>query len=181
MNNYQKALKELDRYTHVFDHNMYKMNLLQVLAFNLRKRKNVIGIGAGRMGYSLQAFIMRLNHMGFDAYMIGDTGVPKCDENSLVLINSSSGKTPSVRLFAAQAHDAGAYIVLFTTDPESKVFTMTDIAHTVFRYPKDDSGQVMKTLYEQFTYLMFDTIAHDLMEMMEISYEFLENNHSILE
>ena len=63
---------------------------------------DIIGLAAGRMGYSLRAFIMRLNHMGFNASMIGDTNVPRVRQNSILFINSSSGETPSILLFAEQ-------------------------------------------------------------------------------
>ena len=32
--------------------------------------KSIFGLGAGRMGYSLRAFIMRLSHLGYNAYML---------------------------------------------------------------------------------------------------------------
>ena len=44
---------------------------------------NFIGLGAGRMGYSLRSFIMRLSHMGFQASMIGDTNVPRVTKSSI--------------------------------------------------------------------------------------------------
>ena len=64
---------------------------------------DIIGLAAGRMGYALRAFIMRLNHMGFNASMIGDTNVPRVKQDSILFINSSSGETPSILLFAEQA------------------------------------------------------------------------------
>ena len=63
-------------------------------------RGKIVGLGAGRMGYSLQAFIMRLSHLGYIAYMLGDTSVPRIGVGDLVLVNSSSGETPSVCLLA---------------------------------------------------------------------------------
>ena len=63
---------------------------------------NIIGIAAGRMGYSLRSFIMRLSHMGFNASMIGDTNVPKVRNDTIMIVNSSSGETPSILNYAIQ-------------------------------------------------------------------------------
>ena len=142
------------------------------------KDLKVIGLGAGRMGYSLRAFIMRLSHMGIDASMIGDTNVPVCNPNTLIIINSSSGETPSIKLYTEQANEYGATTVLFTSKYNSSIGKIAD--HTLV-YGQAPSKQVMKTLYEQFTYLMFDKLAADLREDLAIEVDFMEHNHSILE
>ena len=36
----------------------------------IKCKGSIIGIGAGRMGYALQAFVMRLSHLGYNSYMI---------------------------------------------------------------------------------------------------------------
>ena len=58
----------------------------------------IVGLGAGRMGYSLQAFVMRLSHFGYRSFMIGDTSIPMITEEDLIIVNSSSGNTKSIVL-----------------------------------------------------------------------------------
>ena len=58
--------------------------------------EKVCGYGAGRMGYGLRAFMMRLNHLGISAYFINDTYIPPLGENDLFIVTSGSGRTASV-------------------------------------------------------------------------------------
>ena len=138
----------------------------------------VIGIGAGRMGYSLRAFIMRLSHMKFNASMIGDTNVPSICNNTKVIINSSSGETESLFLFAQKARVNGAKIFLVTSNPNSSI---GKISHNILSYKNINSLQIMKSVYEQFTLLLLDAIALDLSEKKNIGRDVMQKNHSILE
>ena len=105
-------------------------------------KKPIIGIGAGRMGYSLRAHIMRLSHIGYDAYFIGDTTLPRIDSNSVVIINSSSGETPTNILYAQQAWDAGSYIITITSNKESTIGKMSNL---VVETPTLDSHQLISS------------------------------------
>ena len=143
-----------------------------------RHNFDILGFGAGRMGYSLKAFIMRLNHLGKCAYMHGDTNFPRINENSLVLINSSSGETPSMVLFAKQAKDYGAYIVTFTNSRYSQIGKVSNLCLTL---PKVKSRQIMKTIYEQMTYILFDAIALEIIKLGNIDKNLASHLHSISE
>lgn len=140
--------------------------------------KTIVGLGAGRMGYSLQAFIMRLSHIGYNAYMIGDTTLPRVRQGDLVLINSSSGQTPSIALFAKQAKDHGAYVVLITATHESSIEKLSDFT---VHYSASSDSQLMKSTNEQFSFLFFDYIAHRLVIEQQLDVKKIEMNHSILE
>lgn len=138
----------------------------------------IIGIGAGRMGYSLRAFMMRLSHMSFDTYFIGDTSLPRINEKSLVIINSSSGETETNILYARQAMAAGSFILTFTCNPDS---TIGKLSNHVFKIPTIKSKQLMKSIYEQYTYLIFDMIVADYVEYFNLDTSVISQNHSILE
>lgn len=138
----------------------------------------VFGLGAGRMGYSLQAFIMRLSHMGINAFMIGDTTLPRVKLNDIVIINSSSGETKSIVLLAELAKKHGARLVVITTDAKSKLANLADLT---IQIEAIQSTQPMKTVYEQATYILFDMLAAYLIKKLNIDIEFMSNNHSILE
>lgn len=140
--------------------------------------QKIIGLGAGRMGYSLQAFIMRLSHIGFKAYMIGDTTLPRIDSKSIILVNTSSGETPSILLLAKQAKDAGSTLVCFTTNKSSSIGAISD--HVV-EVKKIESTQLMKSIYEQFSYLLFDYVSNKIFIKGNFKKTEVERNHSILE
>ena len=56
----------------------------------------ILGYSAGRMGFGLKAFLMRLNHLGIAAYWLGDNYVPPMNENDVFICCSNSGTTASV-------------------------------------------------------------------------------------
>lgn len=138
----------------------------------------IVGIGAGRMGYSLRAFIMRMSHIGFETYFIGDTSLPRINKKTLVIINSSSGETPTNILYARQAKEAGSYILTFTCNKESTIGQLSDM---VFNIPVIETTQLMKSVFEQYTYLIFDTIADEYVECKRLNISAITQNHSILE
>lgn len=151
---------------------------IEILSQALKLNKNIIGIGAGRMGYSLRAHIMRLSHIGYSAYFIGDTTLPRIDSNSIVIINSSSGETPTNILYARQAHEAGSYIITVTSNKNSTIARLSDL---VLETPVLKSHQLMKTIYEQFSYILFDYIAESIVTNLKLDRKIITNNHSILE
>ena len=138
----------------------------------------IVGLGAGRMGYSLQAFMMRLSHLGFPAFMIGDTSLPRIGSDDLVIVNSSSGETPSIVLLAEIAKKHGAKILCLTAGVDSSLFKLSNICITYDTFP---SSQLMKTAYEQFSYIFFDECALKLAEFGQLEINEIETNHSILE
>lgn len=139
---------------------------------------NIIGIGAGRMGYSLRAFIMRLSHVGYESYFIGDTTLPRIDEKSVVIINSSSGETPTNILYAQQAKEAKSYIITITTNKDSTIAKLSDQLVII---PQMNSHQLMKTIYEQYTYLLLDYVAEQVVSELDLDRDIITHNHSILE
>lgn len=151
---------------------------IAVLEDAFRNKKDIIGIGAGRMGYSLRAHIMRLSHIGYNAYFIGDTTLPRIDSNSIVVINSSSGETPTNILYAQQASRAGSFIITVTSNKESTIAKLSDL---VVETPKLESHQLMKTIYEQYSYLLFDYVSESVVTKLELDRNIITHNHSILE
>jgi len=152
------------------------------------KDKKIVCIGAGRMGYSLRAFAMRLSHIGFkNVTFIGDTTVPYTGDDSLVIFSSSSGKTKTNILYAqilddlqsAEFGKGGRPVkMLFTYDTESPLAKLCDYT---FKYNKTKSSQPMKTIYEQATYILFDALAQAIMEDLGLEDADIRDNHSILE
>lgn len=153
-------------------------NYIEILKTGLHLSKNIVGIGAGRMGYSLRAHIMRLTHIGYNAYFIGDTSTPRIDSDSIVVINSSSGETPTNLLYANQARSAGSCIVTFTSDSKSSIAKISDF---VVQFPSIESHQLMKSVYEQYTLLLFDFISESLVAQLSLDRNIITHNHSILE
>jgi len=142
------------------------------------KNDNIIGIAAGRMGYSLRSFIMRLSHMGFNASMIGDTNVPKVRNDTVMIVNSSSGETPSILNYAIQSSSKTNKIYSTTCNNSSSIALLSK---KIISIPEIKSQQLMKSPYEQFSMLLYDFIVIKLVETLELDKKYISNNHSILE
>ena len=151
---------------------------MTVLLKNNDVKPDLIGLGAGRMGYALRAFIMRLCHMGFNASMIGDTNVPRVKENTIILINSSSGETPSIIQYAQQAKSEKGKIFLTSCSTDSSIGTLSDF---IIKLPTVKTQQLMKSPYEQFSMLLYDYIVIKLMNSLDLDSDKVSYNHSILE
>ena len=151
----------------------------------------VVGYGAGRMGLSLKAFIMRLNHLGIKAYYYTDTYVPPLDENSLFIASSGSGSTKTVVRLMEIAKTRGAKIGLITGNSESDGAKLSDVVVTYtscnggLNSPdspdKISSIQPMSTLNEQGTYIFFDLLAGEIIERKGIDIRDTKKYHSNLE
>ena len=69
---------------------------------------------------------MRLDHMGYNSYMIGDTNFPKIDSDTLCIINSSSGETETNILYANQAIKQGSKTLLISASSQSSLHELCD-------------------------------------------------------
>ena len=154
----------------------------------IRNSDKVVGYGAGRMGLSLKAFIMRLNHLGIQAYYLGDTYIPPLTEYDLVIVSSGSGETSMVKKFVEEVgKKTKAWVAAIVGDELSSISTMAN--HVVVFKPcngglnsgdsdkKINSIQLMSTLNEQATYILFDIIAKKLADKMGMDTEKTKRNH----
>ena len=109
---------------------------------------------------------MRLMHLGYTAYVVGEIVTPAIGEGDLLIIGSGSGETGSLVLMAEKAKQCGAKLALFTIYPESSIGKKADI---VIRIPgvtaKSDidrgvaSIQPGGNLFEQTLLLLGDSIV----------------------
>ena len=64
----KNIIEELSSISNQFDYS--QLEIVTDL-FDRSDSKKFVGFAAGRMGFSLKAFMMRLNHLGYESYMIG--------------------------------------------------------------------------------------------------------------
>jgi 6-phospho-3-hexuloisomerase len=84
--------------------------------------------GAGRSGLIARAFAMRLLHLGFDVYVVGETVTPALKPGDTMVVFSGSGETHSMATFCKTVRELGGFICLITASPDS---TMSRIADCV--------------------------------------------------
>ena len=68
--------------------------------------------GAGRSGFAAKAFAMRLMHLGFNTYVVGETTTPDLAPGDLLFIASGSGETGSLVVMARKARSIGAKLAI---------------------------------------------------------------------
>lgn len=152
------------------------------------RSKRIFSAGAGRSGLMMKAFTMRLMHLGFDSYVVGETVTPSIEKGDLLIIGSGSGETDSLISMANKARNIGTEIALVTIFPES---TIGKLANVMVEIPastpklKQNRGvssiQPMGSLFEQSLLLFMDVIVLKLMKKRGIDSDAMFRKHANLE
>ncbi|MDL2252451.1 6-phospho-3-hexuloisomerase [Ruminococcaceae bacterium OttesenSCG-928-I18] len=158
------------------------------LAEAMLDAKRIFLAGAGRSGFAVRAFAMRLMHMGFSVYVVGETVTPAIRQGDLLFVGSGSGSTGSLVMMAEKAKDIGAKIALVTIQPDSPIGRLAD---EVVRIPapspkvKEDTGfssiQPMGSLFEQAQLLFYDAVILELMQKSGKTSDVMFGLHANLE
>ena len=160
---------------------------LRTAADAIAGAKRIFLAGAGRSGAEISAFTMRLMHIGFTAYKVGDVTTPAIKEGDLLVVASGSGKTKSMMLLTETAKAKGAKVLLFTTDGASPIADMSDLSVVIHGKAAKSadtaavSVQPMSNLFVQALCITFDMIIIDLMELCNLDESLMKDNHANLE
>ncbi|WP_455276797.1 6-phospho-3-hexuloisomerase [[Eubacterium] cellulosolvens] len=88
--------------------------------------KRILIIGVGRSGLIGKSFAMRLMHLGFNVYVMGETITPAIGKGDLIIAISGSGATKLVVTAAEIAKEVGARILAVTSHPKSELGNIAD-------------------------------------------------------
>lgn len=105
---------------------------IQTLMTQIEQANNIFVTGAGRSLLMLRAFAMRLMHLGFNSYVVGDTITPAFSKSDLLIVGSASGETSNLVTISKEAKEIGGKIFLLSIFPES---TLGMLANNVLRIP----------------------------------------------
>ncbi|AGB02057.1 SIS domain-containing protein [Methanoregula formicica] len=100
----------------------------ETLAFfnRLLSTQRVYIAGAGRSGIIARAFAMRMLHLGFDVYVVGETITPALRPGDTLVMFSGSGETHTMATFCETVKGLGGIVCLVTASPESTMSRMAD-------------------------------------------------------
>lgn len=152
----------------------------------------VLGYSAGRMGFGLKAFMMRLNHLGINAHWFCDNYVPPMGKDDVFICCSNSGTTKSVAnimdIFKAKANGK---VVAFVGNADSKMGKDADLTikfktcngglNSADDHSKINSIQPMTTLTEQAMFILFDIVILMLINRLHIDLNETKQFHSNIE
>jgi len=101
--------------------------LVDALIDVYKREAKVLVMGAGRSGLVGKAFAMRLMHLGFNVYVLGETITPSIGRDDLVVAISGSGRTRLIVTAAEAAKKVNAKIAAITSYPDSPLGKLADI------------------------------------------------------
>ena len=105
---------------------MLDQNQMAAFFKNMLAAKRVYVAGAGRSGYIAKAFGLRLIHLGYDAYVVGETITPAFNAGDTLVVFSGSGETQSISSICGTAKELGGTVCLITSSPDSKMSRVAD-------------------------------------------------------
>jgi len=140
--------------------------------------------GAGRSGHVAKAFAIRLVHLGFQTFVIGETIGAPVKKDDMVFIVTGSGETiPSV-MTAEIARNIGAKLVVVTGRKDSRITKFADIAITLSAECMDKERKKLAplgTLFEASAWILLDSIIAELMKSKGETEESMQSRHATLE
>ncbi len=142
--------------------------------------------GAGRSMMMMQAFAMRLMHIGFDSYVVGETTTPAIEENDLLIAGSGSGRTRMTLALVEAAAARGARTAVITGHPDSPLALSADHhvhlhAPVVFLNAERPTRQPPGTLFEQCLLAQGDAMILMLMHRRGTTEEHIRHRHTKFE
>ncbi|MGC9104877.1 MAG: 6-phospho-3-hexuloisomerase [Thermoprotei archaeon] len=167
-----------------------------LVEFYPNKQGRILVMGAGRSGLVGRAFAMRLLHLGYNAYVLGETIVPAIREGDIVVAISGSGKTKLIVTAAEAAKEAKARLVAITSYPDSPLGKLADLVIEVpgrTKYSNETdyfARQILGiteplaplgTLFEDTAMIVLDGIVAELMIRLKKTEEDLRLVHANIE
>ncbi|MBI4399770.1 6-phospho-3-hexuloisomerase [Candidatus Micrarchaeota archaeon] len=152
--------------------------------------------GAGRSGLVARAFAMRLMHLGFIVYVVGETITPAVRKGDLFITLSGSGKTLSVVTITKIAKEKGLKIVAITSHADSSLGRLADCVVRIKGRKLDNEKRdyvarqlvgehepvtPLGTLFELSSMVFLDTVVEEIMRRYKKSEEHMKALHSELE
>ena len=164
----------------------------------LLRAKRIYVMGAGRSGLVAKAFAMRLMHLGFQAFVVGETITPSLSKGDIMVIFSGSGRTKTVADIAETAKEIGAKICLITSDADSRIGKISDCIVIIEHHRDavtDDAVEFeirqmmgdhksfapLGTLFETASMIFADAVISRLMEITHVDEIALKNRHTNVE
>lgn len=175
-----QVLNEIDAVLHKVDVRQIDQTTKLII-----KNKRIFVLGSGRSGFAAKGFAMRLMHIGYQVYVVGETITPSIQKNDLLVVVSGSGETRTVLDLAKMAHDKGVKMIAITSNVKSSLAKLADGLLQVPGTTKNGDGmssiQLLSTLFDQSVQIVMDILCLKLSRRDEISDEETKSKHSNIE
>ncbi|HIP34550.1 MAG TPA: SIS domain-containing protein [Methanothermococcus okinawensis] len=148
--------------------------LVDEIAFSNSK---IFTYGVGRSGYVAQAFTMRLMHLGFNAYFVGEPNCPSIGDGDILVVISGSGRTYSVVNMVKKVRKEGVNVKIVSIGYGGEIGKMSDIHIDVNIGEFNREYFPMGTLFEELAFILLDGIIYLLKRKLNISEENMKRRH----
>lgn len=171
------------------------VDTLEDFYMNNRNGK-VLVMGAGRSGLVGRSFAMRLLHLGYNSYVLGETITPAIGKGDLAIAISGSGRTKLILTAAEAAKETKAKLIAITSYADSPLGKIADVVVEVpgrtkyTQYEDYFARQILGiteplaplgTLFEDTTQIFLDGIVAELMLRLKKSEDDLRQIHANIE
>jgi 6-phospho-3-hexuloisomerase len=139
--------------------------MAETLIRELKTAPRIFGCASGRSGFILRGFLMRLMHLGYAVYFVGETTTPRIRPGDLLVVMSGSGETAQPREMQRRANTVGARTLGLTAHTDSIIGREAQVVITIpgttklTRTQETASVQCPGSLFEQATFLFLEAVV----------------------
>jgi len=182
-----KFLDNLERHIRSLK-NEIDLNQVEELIKAIEGARNIFVMGAGRSGFIAKSFAMRLMHLGYRVYVVGETVTPRISKEDVLISISGSGETTSVVNISKKAKEQiGSKLVAITHNKDSTLAKMSDVVVLLKAKAKthrdDELAKIapLGTMFELTAMIFLDGLVAELMNLKSLTEKDLEARHAVLE
>lgn len=170
--------------------------LIEALLQAQGEGRKILVVGAGRSSLVGRAFAMRLLHLGFNVFVMGETLNPSVTQGDIALIISGSGSTTLPVTVTGMAKKLRVKVLAVTSNPDSPIGKMADLMVVVPGRSKvaleeeylsrqllgeHASLTPMGTLFENSCMVFLDCLIAELMDQLGVSEDEMKRRHAAIE
>ena len=139
--------------------------MAETLIGELKAAPRIFGCASGRSGFILRGFLMRLMHLGYAVYFVGETTTPRIRPGDLLVLMSGSGETAQPREMQRRANTVGARTLGLTAHTDSTVGREAQVVISIpgttklTRTQETASVQCPGSLFEQAAFLFLEAVV----------------------
>ncbi|MEQ7167548.1 6-phospho-3-hexuloisomerase [Enterococcus avium] len=159
------------------------------LVTSIKQAKRIFISGAGRSLLMLKGLAMRLMHLGYEVYVVGEVTTPAFLSEDLLIVASASGETTSLINTVTKARKIGGNIISLTVFPES---TLAKLSASIIRIPaytdklpesKENQKEILPggSMFEEAVLLLSDSLIVELAIEQKVPTDRAFEKHANLE
>ena len=104
---------------------------IEKMLAEILEAKKLFVLGVGHSGLIGKILAMKLAHLGFCSYVVGDVTTPSFNKGDLLIAISQSGENSTILTLVKKARSLGGRVAAITSSPQSTLSKLSDICMLV--------------------------------------------------